>query len=174
MPTPHLRRSLLLLPLAMALLVAACGGSDGPSSALSDDTVQSLEDSADDLVESVQAAQDAAGGGNFTLTIGNDTWEFDSVLCAFGEEEIGQEGAEFVLSSIQNGLQAYVSIDSFGESVSIDDIEDFENPSVSYTSFGDDATITIDGKDVSGLGTFLNNTTDGLEQVPGTFSGTCP
>ena len=96
------------------------------------------------------------------------------MLCAFGPDEIGQEGAEFVLSSIQDGIQMYVSIDAFGHSVSINDIEDFQNPSVSLESFDREEIISIDGKSFSGSVEFIDNTTESFETVPGSFSGTCP
>ena len=56
----------------------------------------------------------ATGGGSKTLTVGDENWTFEPVLCALGPEEIGQEGAEFVLSSIQDGEQMFVSIDVLG------------------------------------------------------------
>lgn len=133
------------------------------------------EDLADDVASSLQDVQDAAGGGGATLTVGDMTYEFESLLCAFGPEQIGQEGAELVVSSLQDGTQFYVSIDSFGHNVSLNDIEDFENPSVSLTSeFGAGEFIELDGKDFSGSVDFIDDTTDSLEPVPGSFSGTCP
>lgn len=139
----------------------------------SDDPLAAAEDLAEDLAEQAEAAQAVAGGGGFTIAVGDESWTFDSVLCAFGEDQIGQEGAEFVLSSIQDGLQAYVSIDNFGYSVSVDDISDFQNPSVSLSTF-QDATINLDGKNVSGEGLFVDGTSDSFAEVAGTFSGSCP
>ena len=130
------------------------------------------EEIANEIVEDVEAVQEALGGGGFTITVGDQTWVFDRVLCAFGEEEIGQEGAEFVLSAIQDGLQAYLSIDTFGYGASIDDIEDFANPSVGFSNFGS-AEINLDGKNVSGSASFFDSVGDAGE-VPGTFEGTCP
>ena len=76
------------------------------------------------------------GGGGATFTANGETWEFPSVLCAFGEDQIGQPGGVFNLSAIADGLQLYVSIDDSGaaHSLSLNDIEDFENPSVSLRS----------------------------------------
>jgi hypothetical protein len=139
-----------------------------------DDAIESGEEFAEDLVGSLEDAQDAGGGGSMTLTVGDQSWTYSPVLCAFGPEEIGQEGAEFVLSSIQDGKQMYVSIDVFGHSVSLNDVEDFENPSVSLGSFGGEEFISLDGKSFSGSAEFLDDTTDSFETIPGTFSGTCP
>ena len=175
------------------MVAAACGGSTTDASdveaavqaavdeALEDagvdadvasDLLESATEQAEELVESQEAAQAAFGGGGFTLTVGDQSWTFDSVRCAFGEEEIGQEGAEFVLSAIQDGLQGYVSIDTFGDFVSLDDISDFENPSVGLSA--GDATISIDGKNVSGTAEFMDSTSDDFSTTTGTFSGTCP
>ena len=92
---------------------------------------------------------------------------------SFGEDEIGQEGAEFVLSSIQDGMQMYVSIDSFGHSVSLDDIQDFENPKVGLTAFGD-GFVEVDGKNVRATAEFSDTTGDDFTMVEGTFEATCP
>jgi hypothetical protein len=153
---------------------ASDGSSEGdttPEDSPEDAAADLAEDMADDLAE-VQAGQ---GGGSATLTVGDETWTFDSVLCAFGEEMIGQEGAVFNLSSIQDGLQMYASIDSFGHSVSLDDIEDFQNPSVSLSASSPfDEFIQLDGKNVSAEFGFVDGTTDDLTETPGTFTASCP
>ena len=190
----------------LALVLAACGGDDGAEGdvattdslgeqleeTLEDETPEDLPDPdtveeeaqemADDMAEGLEDLQESEGGGSATLTVGGETWEFDSVLCAFGPEEIGQEGAEFVLSSIQDGLQLYASIDSFGHSVSLNDIQDFENPSVSLSadSFTAQATggpeefVEVDGKDISATASFIDDTTDSFEGTEGTLTATCP
>ena len=181
----------LVLVLAACLGLGACGGDDdGPTFAgnetTTDTSVQgddgqdegdeagaAAEDLAEDLTAELEEQQAASGGGSATLVVGDQQWLFDSVLCAFGEDQIGQEGAEFVLSSIQNGLQMYASVDSFGHLISLDDIEDFENPSVSLSSTGD-AKISVDGKNVLFEGEFLDGTTDSFDSVTGTFSAICP
>ena len=149
-----------LLAPALLLAVAACGDDAPPP----EGTI-----TAADIQE-----DGGASPGSFTMVVGEQSWSFDSVQCAFGEEEIGQEGAEFVLSAIEDGLQAYVSVDAFGTSVSIDDISDFENPSVGYSAFGDTVAVDIAGKNLSGIGDFFDGTSDSLVPVEGTFAGTCP
>ena len=139
-----------------------------------EDALETAEDFADDMVESLEETQAAVGGGSVTLTVGDQSWTFESALCAFGSEEIGQEGAEFVLSSIQDGMQMYFSIDSFGHSASLNDIKDFENPSVSLDSAPSGDFITLDGKSFSGAADFHDGTVESFDTVPGTFSGTCP
>jgi hypothetical protein len=189
---------------AMILTLAACGGGNdaagdssttvasaqdnaSSSSDLADVTTEEeatelAQDIADDMTESLEQQQAASGGGNATLTVDDMTWTFDSVLCAFGPEEIGQEGAEFVLSSLQDGLQLYVSIDSFGHSVSIDDVSDFQNPSVSLSAERFTASLAgapeefveVNGKDVTSTALFVDGTTDDLDPIEGTLQATCP
>jgi hypothetical protein len=187
----------LLAPVGVVALLAASCGSDGEPAAVDeapvDEVVEEATDAVDDAadaaesvdvledaeefaegqVDALEEVQEQQGGGSARFVVGDDEWTFDSVLCAFGEEQIGQEGAEFVLSSIQDGLQMYVSIDSFGHSISLDDIEDFENPSVSLSSEGDDF-IVLDGKSVSAAAEFIDFTGDDLATTPGTFEATCP
>lgn len=123
---------------------------DAVESATSEEDVSSAaDDLADDLAEDLEGQQAAHGGGSATLTVGDQTWEFGSVLCAFGEEQIGQEGAEFVLSSLQDGLQLYASVDSFGHLVTLDDIENYDDPSVSLQSRADGDFLEISGTQVT-------------------------
>lgn len=190
------KRSLIVLFSALALVAVSCGddgetdASDAPSadagaadadsadagdSTPEDAAEDAAADIAEDLVDNLAETQASQGGGSATLTVGDQTWTFDSVLCAFGEEMIGQEGAVFNLSSIQDGLQMYASIDSFGHSVSLDDIEDFQNPSVSLSSaFGAGEFIQLDGKNVAAEIGFMDGTTDDFTETPGTFTATCP
>ena len=185
--------TLVALLFGFALVLGACGDDDGDTGAAPtdeaaqpaaddevgadaddiggelDDAIDAIDDMADDL-EDLQSSQ---GGGSATLVVGDQEWTFDSVLCAFGEEQIGQEGAVFNLSSIQDGMQMYASIDSFGHNVSLNDIEDYENPSVSLESFGDEF-ITLDGKSITADGEFVDDTTESFDMIPGTFTATCP
>ena len=192
-------RSLLVVLAVMTIVLAACGGTedasgDSPTTVTSgDDTqgsnvpteeeaAQQVEDLAEDLTESLEQQQEAVGGGGATLTVGDTTWTFDSVLCAFGPEEIGQEGAEFVLSSLKDGLQLYVNIDSFGHSVSLDDVADFQNPSVSLSAEKFTAALNgapeefveVNGKEITSTALFVDGTTDDLEPIEGVLAATCP
>ena len=122
-----------------------------------------------------QAQAGSDGPGSASVTVGDMTWQFDNALCAFGEEQIGQSGAEFVLSSTQDGIQFYLSIDDFGHRATVDDVADFENPTVSLSSAdGAEPFITVDGKDISGRADFIDFTTDSTEGIPGSFEGVCP
>lgn len=193
-------RRILIVLATLVLLAAACGDDSGGGA--SDDTATDDDIGADDdtpadddigaddegsgaddagdddfvedLVEDLEGQQAAEGGGSATLVVGDQEWTFTSVLCAIGEDQTGQEGAEFNLSSIEDGMQMYAAIDSFGHSVSLDDITDFENPSVSLSSDSSSTVITIDGKNISAEAEFRDGTSDGFETTPGTFTATCP
>ena len=139
---------------------------------------------ADEIVDGLEDVQDARGRGGATFTANGQTWEFPSVLCAFGEDQIGQPGAVFNLSAIDNGLQLYASIDDSGaaHSLSLNDIEDFENPSVSLSMdsflagpFGAPTEfLTLDGTSVSGSVVMIDDTTNQPTDAPAEFSATCP
>jgi len=182
--------TLVALFAGFALLVAGCGDDDSETNAAptddaaqpgaddevgadADDAGAELGEAIDDMVDNLEDTQAAQGGGSATLVVGDQEWTFDSVLCAFGEEQIGQDGAVFNLSSIQDGMQMYASIDSFGHSVSLNDIEDFENPSVSLDASGDEF-ITLDGKSITADGEFMDGTSESFDTIPGTFTATCP
>ncbi|MDO5735515.1 MAG: hypothetical protein Q4P15_03475 [Propionibacteriaceae bacterium] len=132
-------------------------------------------ESADDMVENLEKQQNAEGGGRATFTAGDTTWEFDSVLCAFGEEAIGQEGAEFVLSSVKDGVQLYLSIDSYGHSMSLEDVKDFDNPSVSLSQADSSVDFfNLTGNSVSGEAILLDFTVEPPSEIPATVEATCP
>lgn len=130
---------------------------------------------ADDMVENLEEQQAVSGGGKAKFTAGDNSWEFDSVICAFGEVEIGQEGAEFVLSSIQDGFQLYLSIDARGHSMSLEDVKDFDNPSISLAQ--DDSLVdflVLEGKNASGEAPVLDWTEDSPTTIPAKVEATCP
>lgn len=134
------------------------------------------------------------GGGGFgtgtgTLTIGEESWEITGIGCVFSAEEAGSPDFPFNLSGFgesSTGARAQLSADIYDPSgeertegegvshnISYDDIDDFENPSVSWMSV--EATLTIDGKSVHGEGTFDDGTTpDEFEMTAGTLDVDCP
>lgn len=167
------------LALTLALLLSACGDDSGdaatPPEVDPDERTEEPGDGDD--------VPDTEGGGSATLTVGDETWEFDAVVCAFGPEETGRDDTDFVLSSVADGLQLDATINAeFGHSVSLDDIEDFEDPRVGWYAGGplggvtDDGTfIDVDGDEVSAQAEFVDGTDDlSTERVPGTLTATCP
>jgi hypothetical protein len=167
---------------ALAFGAAACGDDDDGGDAAPDTTADGSDGGED--AGDVQAPEE---GGSATLTIGDETWEFSSVACAFGTEETQSEQWDFSLSAIQDGLQLSAERGAeggpYGDIVEIDDIEDFENPSVSWVAPALTATsadaqqfLEVDGNQVTAEAEFSDNTADDplQEPVSGTLEATCP
>lgn len=118
--------------------------------------------------------------GSATLSVADETYEFDRPRCAFGAEETGRDDTEFVLSAIQDGMQLDATINTrFGHVVSLDDIEDHENPRVSWsagevgsTSSSSEEIIRLDGKRVTVETTFTDQTSG--TTADGALEATCP
>jgi len=138
-----------------------------------------------------------AGMGSSTLTIGEETWEFDSFGCAFGHDATQSDIFSFSSNSFgehSNGarvqMQAEIEDDT-GQgryegdgviyTIYINDIEDFANPSVDWESTSrslpgmpsGETVVNIDGDHITGEGLFDDLLTVEVEQVPGTLDGTC-
>ena len=176
----------LLVVFTLALGLAACGDDDANDASDAGDATDAAEAPVDDISPedgSEDAAPVSQGGGHATITIGDETWEFDGVRCAVGPAETGRDDTEFVLASTQDGLHLDATINTeFGHSISLNDIEDFENPSVSYGFTDVSAVVSgeiteviqIDGKDVYAEAGFYDETSDSYEEIPGTLTATCP
>lgn len=161
-------RSWPLVPMALVLFLTATACGDGTGEA------------ADGSAAARTGSDGAAAAGSASLTVAGETYEFDRPRCAFGPEESGREDTEFVLSAIQDGMQLDATINTrFGHVVSLDDIEDFENPRVSWsagevgsTSSGSEEIIRLDGKHVTVEATFTDQTTGTTAE--GRLEATCP
>ena len=149
---------------------------EAAASATSEEEVAAAADEmAEEMAADLEEAQEARGGGGATLTVGDESWTFDSVLCALGEEETGQEGAEFVLTGIQDGVQLYVTIDDWGHSITLDDIENFEEPTVALRSADEGEFLQLDGTQVSAEMAMIDSESfDPADAVDGTLEGSCP
>ena len=194
-----------VLPIAVMLLlfgvlIAACSsdsddsGNDGNGA----DATEPADDGGGDATEPPDDGDGGGGGGSgsATLTVGDESWSFDDVFCAFSPEESRNDRVSFTLSAfgetaegVRTQLDATIQDpDEDGRyegngvifSVSLDDVEDFENPSVGWsllTGFFSevDPVILVDGKNVTADTIFDDGLTDDvIEEVPGTLRGTCP
>ncbi|MGA7272320.1 MAG: hypothetical protein WB239_14710 [Acidimicrobiia bacterium] len=149
-------------------------------SAISDNpTATNLDKATIDLIQS------SLDPGNATLTVGDETFEFDNFLCAFGHD--ATESDVYAFSSNSFGeyqgtrvqMQANIR-DEAGQGrfegpdltheVFVQDVEDFENPAVDIEMFAPEG-ITIDGDTVTAEGTFENKLTS--EQLSGSLQATC-
>ena len=198
--------------LALSFAFLACGGDDddgddngGQPTATTDaptDAPTDADDGNDGDGDNGDGGGNDGGGfgsGTATLTIGDETWEISGIGCVFSAEEARNPSFPFNLSGFgesSTGARAQLSADIYdpsgeerheGEGVShhitFGDIDDFENPSVSWTSFNDkfglyaDGAMTeleINGKNISGEAIFDDDTTDAIETVPGTLEVSCP
>ncbi len=202
--TDRMPGMVLALGIGLAFTLTACGtASPTPASsgASGTPTTQDGEEG------TPQASEDAgsgdqpgqpAGAGSATLTIGDETWDFAGFMCAFGHEETQSAVYSFSSNSFgthSTGARVQMQAEIRDESgqgryegdgivyeLSLDDIDDFENPSVSWSSSNSelfpgagsgDAVVRIDGKHVTAEGKFDDGRTDETEMVPGTLDGTC-
>lgn len=155
-----LRGGVIMAGLGLAVMIIACG--DGPDGG-------SVSERTTDLDVTDEAAA--------TLTVGDHTYEFERIFCAFGPEETGQNDTEFSLSARQDGLQLDATINErFGHVVSLDDIENLDDPRVGWTAGGilggAEDIIELDGKQVSAEATFRDGNTQ--ETTDGSLRATCP
>jgi len=167
---------------ALVLVLAACAGgesgtdttTDTPNVTTSSDqgappeTQVPVEESADEPADEPAPPGDIA----ITMSIGDETWEFPAALCAYKNAPAGEAGSEWNVSHLNNGLQVYIADDEFGALVSVADIENGGNPTVSWEAIGDAVDITVNGNDVTASGTFTDGVNGGTAQ--GTLTATCP
>jgi hypothetical protein len=139
------------------------------------------------------------GEGSATLTIGEETWEFDSFGFAFGHDATQSDLFSFSSNSFgehSNGARVQMQAeiedptsqgryegDGVIYTVYITDIEDFMNPSVDWESTSREipgvmpsgqTVVHIDGNHITAEGLFDDQLTeDVFEQVPGTLDATC-
>jgi hypothetical protein len=117
------------------------------------------------------------GSGEVTLTIGDRTFEFEGYQCAFESSGVLNEGTTFGsnLFAEVDGARIQLQIDSYDDGNSqftMDDIDDFENPSVNYSA-RQEVAVTIDGTDVHAEGLVVDQTQDTFPEVAMTFDGIC-
>jgi hypothetical protein len=196
----------ILVFAALSLVLAACGDDDDEASNGGADQPAATADSEPDDAAGDEAGEDTGddggegggfGEGTGTLTIGDETYEITGIGCVFSAEEAQNPDFPFNLSGFgesSTGARAQLSADIYDPSgeerlegegvthnISFDDIEDFENPSVSWSSLsgfllGDapETKLTIDGKRITGAGTFDDGRTDEFEMIEGTLEVDCP
>ena len=197
-----MRFRLLLIPfaaLALSLAFLACSGDDDDDGNADQPTATADAPNGGNGGDDGDGGGGGFGSGTGTLAIGSEIWEISGVGCVFSAEEARNPAFPFNLSGFgesSTGARAQLSADIYDPSeqerlegdgvshnISFDDIDDFENQSVSWSSF-DDVTgfmgngtitvITIDGKNIHGEGDFDDGTTDEIEAVPGTLDVICP
>lgn len=198
-----------ILPIAVMLvlfgvLIAACssdsddGGSDGDGA----DATEPANGGDGDATEPADDGDGDGGGdggspgsGNATLTIGDESWSFDDVVCAFSLEQTFIRKQSFTLSAFGEtaegvGIELTVAIldeqedgryerDGVSYGILLDDVDNSENPTLAWVSqaglFGEvEPVILVDGKDVTSDTTFVDHVIITGEEIPGTLRATCP
>jgi hypothetical protein len=125
--------------------------------------------------------------GSATLTIGDQTWEFDSFLCAFGHGATQSDVYSFssdtrgdhegvrvqVQANIrdESGAGRYAGAD-LTHQVYITDVTNLGNPTIDL-EFNAPEGIQIDGNDLTAEGEFDDKLTDTIEAIPGTLVARC-
>jgi hypothetical protein len=126
--------------------------------------------------------------GSATLVIGDQTWEFDSFLCAFGHDATQSDVYSFSSDTRGDHEGARVQVqanirDESGQGrfegadltheVYIEDIDNFSNPSIHFEFSGPDG-VTIEGNTLIAEVLFDDQlTTDTIEEIPGNLEATC-
>jgi len=177
-----------LLALVLSVALVACGGDD-------DDDVPG--DDGGGPTAASDDYDDGAGddeGGTATLTIGDESWTFDEIICAFSPEEAVNPNVAFYLRSTletEDGriltLDATI-IDDTGQgqregenvikTVFITDLN-ADDGGVNWSTIGQLITDAekqwaIEDKNVHVEAVFDDRNTDEIVEVQGTLDGTCP
>jgi hypothetical protein len=117
------------------------------------------------------------GSGAATLTVGDRTFDFEGFQCAFESSGVLNDGTTLGtnLFGEVDGAQIQMQIDVYDDGTAqftMDDIDDFENPSVSFIETTDIA-VTVDGDTVRAEGDVTDQASDTFDVVPMTFEGEC-
>lgn len=172
------------LLVAFAVVLAACGGGESADTVDDDSasttTTETPAAPGDSQAPSTQppeseapSEEPAAGASGIKLTIGEETWEFDSAFCAFVGADPGEEGSEWNVSNVKDGVQVYVSEDSYGILVQMADIANGGNPTFNWEAGGDAIALSVDGNDITATGDFTETVSDS-GPTEGTLVATCP
>lgn len=170
--------------LVVALVLAACGGSDtdasdDPTTTAADTTLAAETTAAPETqppateAPTTEAPNPPSGSAAIVLSIGDETWEFGSAQCAFVGANPGEDGSEWNVSNVKDGAQVYVSEDSFGPLVQYADISNGGNPNFNWESVEDGLEISVSGNDISVSGQFTDSV-GGTGPIAGSLTATCP
>jgi hypothetical protein len=168
------------LALLLVLVLSACssggttGTTDQADTGSSDTQATTTTEAAQSQTTTTAGEQptSSASPGHITLTIGDQTWEFEGALCAYSGATPGESGSEWNVSMVQDDLQVYINDDSTGRYISVANIKDYGT--FQWEAHGDAVTaLTVDGNDISGEGTFADMAGDGAP-TDGSVTATCP
>lgn len=184
--------------IVLALVLTACGG----DSAGSDDTVAGTDGASAETTaaqpesESEESSDGAAesgptGPGSATLTVGDAVYSFDNYYCFEGSEntrndsvpfssgafgEVDGHRAQLDASMYDPEQQNSMDADGVSFNVTLNDVDDFENPVVSWSDafFADEPVdFEYDGATLRVEALFDDDLTEEMEQIPGVLEATC-
>ncbi|MBX3314071.1 MAG: hypothetical protein KF906_07105 [Actinobacteria bacterium] len=180
-------RTTLVGVVALTFVLAGCGDdSDTSGSADATDTGSQDTTASDDAGGS---SGSSTGSGSATLTIGDETWTFDNVMCAEGTDETQSEDWDFSLLATSDEMRMNVDRGAeggpYGDTVHVASTDDLADPSIEWEAPGSAVTVggeaepfvEVDGKDVTAEADFQDLTVDDgtvSESVPGSVEATCP
>ena len=185
--------------IVLALVLAACGGESAGSDdtvaetdgASAETTVAQSESESEGSSDGAAESGPAGGPGSATLTIGDQVYEFDNYYCAEGTENTRNDSVPFSSGAFGQVEDARVQLDAsmydpdgrdsmeaegVSFSVTLNDIDDFENPTVAWAdSFLAAAppVFEYDGSTLRIEAEFDDELTDEMEQFPGVLEATC-
>lgn len=152
------------------LVGSACGADDGPASSPAPGDAPAPADGA--APEPASGGDAAPGGGIATLTIdGEEPVTFDSVVCGFGEEGTGVEGATWNMAARSGSLSLYAKIEPDLTSIELADLDDPDAPNLMTTG---EVSIDLDGTSARSTATFVDLNDSSGEERSGTLEVTCP
>lgn len=127
------------------------------------------------VIQERMAAQ--FGSGVATLTIADSTWELEGFQCAFESSGVLNDDRTLGTNLFGeiDGARVQMQIDVYDDGAAqftLDDIDDFENPSVSYLETTD-ITVTVDGDVVRAEGDVTDQASESFDVLPMTFEGEC-
>ena len=171
----HRRRSLLISSVVTVGVVASLGlsscssdGSDGAAPAKGTDAMTTAPDGdstvEDDKIEDVTGQPGIGGGGTAKITVGDETWEFDQVACAFGEEETGIEGAVFNMAASKDRISLYAADEPDRSYVELTDLDAVDEGGLSWFTT-EDPGFEVDGRTMSGTFDVVHLNDDGSEDT---------
>lgn len=198
--------SLIVLALLLAACGGGDAGDDDAAvtttAAAADDSGEEAETEEPETEEETEepeteepddGSQGSGESGSATLTIGDQVYTFDNYYCLQGGENTGNDNVPFSSGAFGEVEGVRVQLDASlydpdaqdrmeGDgvihTVSLNDVEDFENPSVAWRAESGflgmgDWVIQYDGETVFAEAMFDDDRTDEIEEIPGTLEAVC-
>ena len=175
---PLLLSALVALGSMTSFGLSSCSSDGGdnaaPTTAADTDATQPSGDDTGDAAAG-GTPSDASGGGTARITVGEDTWEFEQVVCAFGEEGTGIPGAVFNMAASKDRISLYAADEpdrAYLELTDLDTMDDDDG--LSWTTV-DDPKFAVDGRKLAGSFDVVHLGVDGSQETQAAqFEAVCP